>query len=85
MLYISRIFNIFICYTDFVNFRENTMTLLETTKKINVLCNANNMNINQLAITSIINSSTIRSIFKVIKNFHLLILFTIFVLVLEYL
>lgn len=72
MRYISRIFYIFICYTDFVNFRENgrnTMTLLEATRKrINELCNANNMNINQLAIASGINPSTIRSIFKVIKK-----------------
>ncbi len=45
------------------------MTLLEATRKrINELCNANNMNINQLAIASGINPSTIRSIFKVIKK-----------------
>lgn len=72
MRYISRIFDIFICYTDFVNFNENrrnTMTLLEATRKrIDDLCNANNMNINQLAIASGINPSTIRSIFKVIKK-----------------
>ncbi len=72
MRYISRIFYIFICYTNFVNSRENrrnTMTLLEATRKrINELCNANNMNINQLAIASGINPSTIRSIFKVIKK-----------------
>ena len=62
------------------------MTLLEATRKrINELCNANNMNINQLAIASGINPSTIRSIFKVIKKLPLLILFTIFVLDLEYL
>lgn len=45
------------------------MTLLEDTRKrINELCNKNNMNINQLAIASGINPSTIRSIFKVIKK-----------------
>lgn len=38
------------------------MTLLEATRKrINELCNVNNMNINQLAIASGINPSTIRS------------------------
>ena len=45
------------------------MTLLEETKKrIDELCKINNMNINQLAIASGINPSTIRSIFKVIKK-----------------
>lgn len=45
------------------------MTLLETTRKrIDELCKINNMNINQLAIASGINPSTIRSIFKVIKK-----------------
>ena len=45
------------------------MTLLEATRKrIDELCNQNNMNINQLAIASGINPSTIRSIFKVIKK-----------------
>lgn len=45
------------------------MTLLEATRKrIDELCKINNMNINQLAIASGINSSTIRSIFKVIKK-----------------
>lgn len=45
------------------------MTSLEATRKrIDELCNANNMNINQLAIASGINLSTIRSIFKVIKK-----------------
>lgn len=45
------------------------MTLLEATRKrIDELCKINNMNINQLAIASGINPSTIRSIFKVIKN-----------------
>ena len=45
------------------------MTLLEATRKrIDELCKVNNMNINQLAIASGINPSTIRSIFKVIKN-----------------
>lgn len=43
------------------------MTLLEATRKrIDELCKVNNMNINQLAIASGINPSTIRSIFKVI-------------------
>ena len=72
MRYISRIFYTFICYTNFVNFRKNrrdTMTLLEATRKrINELCKVNNMNINQLAIASGINPSTIRSIFKVIRK-----------------
>ena len=45
------------------------MTLLEATqKRITELCKVNNMNINQLAIASGINPSTIRSIFKVIKK-----------------
>lgn len=45
------------------------MTLLETTRKrINELCKLNNMNINQLAIASGINPSTIRSIFKIITK-----------------
>ena len=45
------------------------MTLLEATRKrIDELCKLNNMNINQLAIASGINPSTIRSIFKVIKK-----------------
>ena len=45
------------------------MTLLEATiKRIDELCKINNMNINQLAIASGINPSTIRSIFKVIKK-----------------
>lgn len=45
------------------------MTLLEATRKrIKELCKVNNMNINQLAIASGINPSTIRSIFKVIKK-----------------
>lgn len=58
------------------------MTLLEATRKrIDELCKINNMNINQLAITSGINPSTIRSIFKVIKKLLLLIRFTIYVLV----
>ena len=44
------------------------MTLLEATRKrIDELCKINNMNINQLAIASGINPSTIRS-FKVIKK-----------------
>ena len=72
MRYISRIFYVFICYTNFVNFRESRrdiMTLLEATRKrIDELCKLNNMNINQLAIASGINPSTIRSIFKVIKK-----------------
>ena len=47
------------------------MTLLEATRKrIKELCKVNNMNINQLAIASGINPSTIRSIFKVIKKAH---------------
>ena len=47
------------------------MTLLEATRKrIDELCKVNNMNINQLAIASGINPSTIRSIFKVIKKEH---------------
>ena len=45
------------------------MTLLEATRqRINELCILNNMNINQLAIASGINPSTIRSIFKVLKK-----------------
>jgi transcriptional regulator with XRE-family HTH domain len=45
------------------------MTLLEATRKrINELCIVKNMNINQLAINSGINPSTIRSIFKIIKK-----------------
>ena len=72
MRYVSRIFYIFICYTNLVNFgknRRDTMTLLEATRKrINELCKVNNMNINQLAIASGINPSTIRSIFKVIRK-----------------
>ncbi len=45
------------------------MTLLEATKhRINELCKQNKMNINQLAIASGINPSTIRSIFKVITK-----------------
>ncbi len=45
------------------------MTLLEATRqRINELCILNNMNINQLAIASGINPSTIRSIFKVVKK-----------------
>ena len=45
------------------------MTLLEATRqRINELCKKNNMNINQLAIASGINPSTIRSIFKVITK-----------------
>ena len=45
------------------------MTLLEATRKrIDELCKKNNMNINQLAIASGINPSTIRSIFKVITK-----------------
>ena len=45
------------------------MTLLEATRqRINELCILNNMNINQLAIASGINPSTIRSIFKVIRK-----------------
>ena len=45
------------------------MTLLEATKRIiTELCENKNMNINQLAISSGINPSTIRSIFKVITK-----------------
>ena len=45
------------------------MTLLESTRKrIDELCKVNNMNINQLAIASGVNPSTIRSIFKVIRK-----------------
>lgn len=45
------------------------MTLLEATRqRRNELCILNNMNINQLAIASGINPSTIRSIFKVVKK-----------------
>ena len=45
------------------------MTLLEATRKrIDELCKLNNMNINQLAIASGINPSTIRSIFKIITK-----------------
>lgn len=45
------------------------MTLLEATRKrIEDLCRANNMNINQLAISAGFNPSTIRSIFKVITK-----------------
>ncbi len=45
------------------------MTLLQATqKRINQLCKEKNMNINQLAIASGINPSTIRSIFKVISK-----------------
>ena len=45
------------------------MTLLDATRKrIDELCKSNNMNINQLAIASGINPSTIRSIFKVITK-----------------
>ena len=45
------------------------MTLLEATRqRIDELCILNNMNINQLAIASGINPSTIRSIFKVVKK-----------------
>lgn len=45
------------------------MTLLEATRKrINELCKTNNMNVNQLAIASGINPSTIRSIFKVLTK-----------------
>ena len=43
--------------------------MLEATRKrIEDLCRANNMNINQLAISAGINPSTIRSIFKVITK-----------------
>lgn len=45
------------------------MTLLEATRqRIRELCETNHMNINQLAIASGINPSTIRSIFKVITK-----------------
>lgn len=45
------------------------MTLQEATqKRITELCQINNMNINQLTIASGINSSTIRSIYKVIQK-----------------
>mgnify|MGYP004648113565 CR=1 FL=1 len=45
------------------------MTLLEATKRrIEELCKDKHMNINQLAIASGINPSTIRSIFKVISK-----------------
>ena len=45
------------------------MTLLEATRqRITELCEINHMNINQLAIASGINPSTIRSIFKVITK-----------------
>ena len=45
------------------------MTLLEATRKrIKELCRARNMNVNQLAISSGLNPSTIRSIFKIIKK-----------------
>lgn len=45
------------------------MTLLEATRKrIDELCKIKNMNINQLALDSSINPSTIRSIFKVISK-----------------
>lgn len=45
------------------------MTLLEATRqRITELCKKNQMNINQLAIASGINPSTIRSIFKVITK-----------------
>lgn len=45
------------------------MTLLEATRqRITELCEKNHMNINQLAIASGINPSTIRSIFKVITK-----------------
>lgn len=45
------------------------MTLLEATKqRIEQLCTEKNLNINQLAISSGINPSTIRSIFKVITK-----------------
>ncbi|MBQ2835581.1 MAG: helix-turn-helix transcriptional regulator [Clostridia bacterium] len=37
-------------------------------KRIDELCKTNNMNVNQLAIASGINPSTIRSIFKVITK-----------------
>lgn len=45
------------------------MTLLEATqRRINELCIENNMNINQLAIASGLNPSTIHSIFKFISR-----------------
>ena len=45
------------------------MTLLDATRqRISELCAKNNMNINQLAIASGINPSTIRSIYKVITK-----------------
>ena len=45
------------------------MTLLEATRyRIKELCYEHNMNINQLAIASGINPSTIRSVFKVISR-----------------
>ena len=45
------------------------MTLLDANRKrIAELCKFNNMNLNQLAIASGINPSTIRSLFKVIKK-----------------
>ena len=45
------------------------MTLLEATRcRIKELCLEHNMNINQLAIASGINPSTIRSVFKVISR-----------------
>ena len=54
-----------------------------TRKRIDELCKVNNMNINQLAIASGINPSTIRSIFKVIQKAPSSD--TIYVLVLEFL
>lgn len=69
---INAYFYVYICHTDFVNFRKNRrdiMTLLEATReRIEELCKVNHMNINQLAIASGINPSTIRSIFKVIRK-----------------
>ena len=45
------------------------MTLLEATcSRIKELCKEHNMNINQLAIASGLNPSTIRSVFKVISK-----------------
>ena len=45
------------------------MTLIEATRtRITELCNEHNMNINQLAITSGINPSTIRSIYKFVSR-----------------
>lgn len=45
------------------------MTLIDATRmRILELCKMNNMNINQLAIASGINPSTIRSIFKFVKK-----------------